>query len=101
MGSNPQPKVGQSCDTQLVISHFYDCFLIDSRLVKLFFMSTLINFRKDTKCRVPGLYRGSFYRLPFIAKACSSCEKPCKVCLSEMAGITLLSEHVHQLIHSI
>ena len=41
------------------------------------------------------MYRGSFYRLPFSAKTCSSCDKPCKVCRSEMAGITLLSVQGH------
>ena len=36
------------------------------------------------------LYRGSLFRLPFSAKTCSSCEKHCKVCRSEMARITRL-----------
>ena len=43
----------------------------------------------------PAIYRGSFCCLPFQAKACSSCEKLCKVCREERAVITLLSVHVH------
>ena len=46
-------------------------------------------------CRLPWLSRGPFYRLPFSAETCSSCEKPCKVCWIEMAEITLLSVNVH------
>ena len=56
-------------------------------------MGIFIDFRKDTKCRVPGLYREVI--LSFTAKTCSSCEKPCKVCRNEMAGITLLSVQGH------
>ena len=44
-----------------------------------FFVGFKIDFRKDTKCRVPRLNRVSFYRLPFSVKTCSSSEKPCKV----------------------
>ena len=40
---------GESRNTKLVISHFYEGVLIDSRLVKLFFVGNLTDFRIDTR----------------------------------------------------
>ena len=45
---------GHSRDTQWGISHFYDGFLIDSRLVKLFFM----DFRSISEKTLSAEYQG-------------------------------------------